>query len=124
MEIFAFIFGGATRKIKSLEGDVADGQRKLKSMTSSRDYFKAERDSCLELVKEAGAKEAAYNAAIADYDRVVARCGELEGELATATEAAKAFATEFAIELPDVEEPDVTSPDEGASDQPAPDPAE
>ena len=102
---------------------VIDGLKtRLESMTNSRNYFKGERDACLELVKQAGEKEKEYNAA-------VERCAELEAQVAAAEQSAREFAAEFGIDVPTVDDGSKTyEPDEPAegevevSAEPEPDP--
>ena len=103
MSFIGDVFEAARGGIKERDEAISVLEKKLDSMTNSRNYYKGERDTCLELVKQAGEKEKEYNAAIE-------RCAELEAQVAEAEAMARSFASDFDLALPDRPEPDEPSP--------------
>lgn len=105
MSIISDVLTAARGGIKERDEKISDLQKKLESMTESRAYYRRERDTCLELVKESGEKYA-----------------ELQAQVAEAEAMARSFASDFDLALPDPPEPDEPSPEDVAQPDPETDP--
>ena len=94
-DVFEAARGGIQERdelIKSKDDQIEVLEKKVESVTNSRNYFKGERDAGLKLVEEAGE-----------------RCAEMESRLAAAEAAARQFAEDFGFPVASEDPP----PDDG-----------